>query len=266
MRLGLSSAAAPDAPLSELLAACARRGLATLELEEGHGHGLEPGLRSLAAPRDAAARIEAAGVSLAGFRVARGSTARLPGSAAGATEEDAADAATWARFARALGAPALVPLHGPVDRRAALALRRAGVPVLGILPPDPFADPALASLVDPGSEGLPLAWDADGAVTDLDVVAPRLLDRAGARLRHIRIPGGGPESAGREGLGVGTLAARLALAGYAGTVALAPSSARFRVVWDAWLGRRGGWGCGSAGEDRSLVSLGARTERRDGVA
>ncbi|MFW6331581.1 MAG: hypothetical protein ACOC3J_07650 [Gemmatimonadota bacterium] len=29
-----------------------------------------------------------------------------------------------------------------------------------------------------------------------------------------------------------------------------------RVIWDAWLGRRGGWGCGSKVEDRTLVSLG----------
>ena len=45
----------------------------------------------------------------------------------------------------------------------------------------------------------------------------------------------------------------LALAGYGGSLALAPSDQRYRVVWNAWLGRRGGWGCGSkAGAHASL--------------
>ena len=41
---------------------------------------------------------------------------------------------------------------------------------------------------------------------------------------------------------------------------LAPSSTRYRVAWETWLGRRGGWGCGSSGE-RSLTAL-QRAERR----
>lgn len=44
MRLALSSAAAPDLALEELLDACVRRGLAALEPEAGHAHGIAPGL------------------------------------------------------------------------------------------------------------------------------------------------------------------------------------------------------------------------------
>ena len=42
MRLALSSAAVPDATFDELLAACARRGFAAVELEVGHAHGITP--------------------------------------------------------------------------------------------------------------------------------------------------------------------------------------------------------------------------------
>ena len=44
MRLSLSSSAAPDARLVELVAACARRGLAGLELVDGDAHRVTAGL------------------------------------------------------------------------------------------------------------------------------------------------------------------------------------------------------------------------------
>lgn len=43
-------------------------------------------------------------------------------------------------------------------------------------------------------------------------------------------PDASPEGSAQEGLGVGSLMARLAVAGFGGTVALAPSSERYRVV------------------------------------
>jgi hypothetical protein len=61
---------------------------------------------------------------------------------------------------------------------------------------------------------------------------------------------------GQEGQGIGALMARLTLAGYQGTLALAPSTSRYLYAWGAWLGRgTGGWGCGSKTADDSLVRL-----------
>ena len=129
MRLALSSAAAPDASLEELLDACARRGIDALELEEGHGHGLDADTVSSEAAAEAAARAADAGVDLAGFRLA----IPLP---------RAADAAGLIGFARALGAPLHVPLTGSALVRAAadpgpLALVRTltdgGIRVVGVV-------------------------------------------------------------------------------------------------------------------------------------
>ncbi len=79
---------------------------------------------------------------------------------------------------------------------------------------------------------------------------------AGAPPEHIILRGGGPEAAQYEGRGIGALMARLSLAGYAGTIALAPTSKAVLPVWNAWLNHGRGWGCGSKTSDPSLVQLG----------
>jgi hypothetical protein len=153
MRLGLSSAAAPDAGLDELLAACTLRGLSTLELRAGDAHG----------------------IAVAG------------------------------------------------DWSAAV------------------------------SAGLAAAAEARVTIAGYRTIA------AEVALRYIRFIGGGPEAALQEGRGIGTLMGRLALAGYNGAVILAPSATRYRVAWESWLGRRGGWGCGSKSAAAELVHLPVRT-------
>src|SRR5690606_10272033 len=105
----------------------------------------------------------------------------------------------------------------------------------------------------PGALGL--AWEVDPSAEDVSARIPALLRAAGPYLRHIRLLGGGPESVQHEGRGIGPLMAHLALAGYDGPLALAPSTARYRTAWSAWLGRGGGWGCGSKASDPSLVQL-----------
>jgi hypothetical protein len=236
MRLGLSSAAAPDAYFDELLAACLRLGMTSLELEAGHGHGIDVLHASPELAAAARARAAASGVALAGFRPDAIGSERLPD------------------LAVALGAPLLVP----VQHAAAVAARMpGGVEVIGILPGDRDPLAVLDELegAGPTAFALPLAWDADPASGFVATAAEALLARAGGRLRHVRLQGGGPEASTQEGRGVGALMARLALAGFDGTIALAPSSDRYRVVWAAWLGRRSGWGCGSKAEARELVTL-----------
>ncbi len=155
-------------------------------------------------------------------------------------------------FAAALQAPVLVPFPDAVGLVPAMATEglEAMVWLAGVKGVEP--DAVLDGLVP----GVAVAWEADPTRGELAERGSALLARLGGRLRHIVLRGGGPEATEQEGRGVGSLMARLAVAGYGGTVALAPSSDRYRVIWDAWLGRRGGWGCGSRLEDRSLVTLG----------
>jgi hypothetical protein len=247
MRIGLSSAAAPDASLDELFDACTRRGLPALELEAGHGHGLDVGDPVAANAVEAGVRAAASGVLLSGYRVAHGDGVD--------PDVRGSDVEGMTSFALRLGTPLIMPVD------LALSLTRSqvadGVHLLVALPPGAAAAATLDRLDAAGPVGaaMSVAWDVDPANSDVSLLAPEIMARAGWRLRHIRLLGGGPEGAAQEGRGVGSLMARLALAGFGGTVALAPSSDRYRVVWGAWLGRRGGWGCGSVAEERSLVSL-----------
>jgi hypothetical protein len=240
MRLVLSSAVAPSAPLDELREAAARRGMAGVELVSGHAAADRRGVG--ADPGPGADTV--AGPPVVTLLGADGTDSRDGGHDLGA-------------LARELGVPALVRCSvedglGPGEALDRVGeIRRAGAEAMVLLPTAGL-ETALAAL--PADE--PVAWDADPRARDLTGPGAWLLDAAGARLRHVRLRGGGPEAVEQEGRGVGSLMARLALAGYAGTVALAPSGPRYRVIWDAWLGRRGGWGCGSRSEDRTLVTLG----------
>lgn len=235
MRLSLCSSAAPDATLSGLVEACARRGLAALELREGDAHGLNPEYEDLAAAV-AGARAETPSLPIVAYR----------------TSEPGHD--LWlARLSEALGVPLL--LDGSTTVRARLE-RAAGIAEIGgcvaivVRGEDYLSDAREAAGAD-----VDLAWDADPTQARMGDRLARLLDGFGERLGHIRLLGGGPEAALHEGAGIGEVMGRLALSGYAGTVALAPSSARYRVAWQTWLGRRGGWGCGSRTADPSLVQL-----------
>lgn len=235
MRLGLSSAALPEASLEELLAACQRRGLEALELGDAAGQAAVSRLEAL----DGAAiaeRARAAGVSISGVR-----------------SEGDADEAAAARVASASGAPVLVAggASGASRRERALRLGDLGVEAAVVVGGDVATDEVERILLSGGR----LAWEADPGAGPLGAVAARLLRVAGESLAHIRILGGGPETAMQEGRGVGELMARLALAGYGGALILSPSSPRYRVAWETWLGRRGGWGCGGKSADPSLVSL-----------
>ncbi|HEX6940859.1 MAG TPA: hypothetical protein VF158_15690 [Longimicrobiales bacterium] len=231
MRLALSTEAAPELPLADLVAACVRRGLAALELVDGDGHGLSP-----ARPAEARERLRTAlagsGITVAAFR---------------ARSLERACSAEMAAFAAAIGAPVVAPAGTAGDEvlEAARVYAGAGAMLLLAHGADPERVEALRALVEAAPAGsLGLAWDVEPAEELSPVVAP-VLQAAGPWLRHIQLRGGGPEAMGQEGRGIGVLAARLTLAGYDGTMALAPSTPRYRYAWGAWLGRRGGWGCGS---------------------
>lgn len=233
MKLALSSAAAPDLALPDLVGACERRGLGALELVATDAHGLRPGLPAAEALRLAAAARER-GVDIVAYRDETGELAR--------------DADT-ARFAGALGLAVVVPAGALAPADALLAAEHyAGARATLLLAVDgrpETVDGALRLIRAAPVGALAIAWDA--APGPALVHARETLRRIGPALRHIRLLGGGPESAGNEGAGIGPLMGALALARYAGAVAIAPSTPRFRIAWSHWLGRRA-WGCGSAGE------------------
>jgi hypothetical protein len=238
MRLGLSSAAAPNAGLDELLAACTRRGLSTVELRAGDAHGIADDGDWAAPVASGLAAAAQARVTIAGYQTAAPSN-------------------PWqlARLSEALGCPILVPDEGDISSTIARARRisAAGGRALVLA-----RGPALAWHPAITRSGLEYGWEVDAGCGDVAADAEMVL-QAEPALRYIRFIGGGPEATLQEGRGIGTLMGRLALAGYDGAVILAPSSPRYRVAWESWLGRRGGWGCGSRTADAELVHLPVRT-------
>ena len=237
MRLGLSSLAAPEANLRELLAACEQRGLTALELEATRGVSLEHlAEESLSRPaNDAASSTQ---VDIVGIRTR--------------VEDD--DAESAAALSTASGVPLLLE-GGNLDERLEEVHRlgRVGVDVRLAVRGDRAVGEAERAL----REGVRLAWDVAPAETDLTWDLPRLESSLGRGVSHIRLLGGGPESAMQEGLGIGALMGRLGLAGFHGPLILAPGSARYRVAWERWVGRRGGWGCGGTTSDPVSLSAGA---------
>ncbi|HEX6134684.1 MAG TPA: hypothetical protein VFZ24_12010 [Longimicrobiales bacterium] len=227
MRLGLSSAAAADVELADLVQACTQRGLSALELREEDAHGV------------AFADVPAAQTSLPA------------GLIAGLYARESTDAVRLARAAVALRAPVIVADEGTAARRVRLA-RSIAASGGGALPL--MRGPARDWLDGVADQDPGYAWEVDPGITDLARDADLVL-RAVRAPDYIRFIGGGPEAALQEGRGIGVLMGRLALAGYDGAVVLAPSSPRYRVAWSSWLGRRGGWGCGSKVADAALVRL-----------
>ncbi len=248
MRLALSSAAAPTLPAGELFAACARRGIAGIELVQGHAHGVGLG-SSDAEVRRTVAAAAAAGVRIVAFRT---------------TGDAAAASIEAARLSRRLGAPIVAPPGSCA--RAGEGLReivaRYGAENGQILLAHTGAAEevrALRDIVEAHADFAGLAWDLAPAQPDTGtgttVDAGQVLELCGELLRHIRLLGGGPEAAAQEGLGIGELTVRLTLGGYPGALALAPSTPRYLTAWGFWLERRG-WGCGSKAEPVQPLRLG----------
>lgn len=244
MRLGVSSAAAPRLSLPALVEAATRRGLSEIELVLGDGHGVMTGAAGSGPQR----RDFDPGPDGSGVRIA---ALALP-------DEHRAEPRAAMELAARLGIPLLTPIddHDPaaVDRLLELALC-TGTALLLMHGTDTKLARRLRLTLDRAQAGaVGLAWQVDPGRDDARAV-PAVLDAVGDALRYVRLRGGGPEAEAQSGMGVGALMARLALARYAGPLVLTPSSPRFHVAWGAWLGRRGGWGCGSRRSDPSLVML-----------
>jgi hypothetical protein len=228
MRLGLSREAALEAPLDELIDACVRRGLSDLEL------ALDPRADS----DDVLEQVHA--VRLAGLRVS------------GLVTDATFYAHELSLLSRVTHVPVIVRAPDDVRERVtfarSIAAHGGSALLLARGPAESWLDHVAASRV-------PFVWQVDHTCPDPVGDAARI-QRAGLDIGYVRLVGGGPEAAMQEGRGIGPLMGTLALSGFAGALILTPSSQRYRVAWAAWLGRRGGWGCGSkADRERELVAL-----------
>lgn len=224
MRLGLSSDADSQATLDELVSACGRRGLVALELRVPGGAPVSAGVAG------------AAGEWLQGAAALH---TGLPDVAALLVDTLHADPV--AERCAGMGTPlVLAGDASPAERRAAATrLVAAGHVVYPLMegPASSWLDDALAA-------GVPVAWQIDGTCTDPGRDLRGILEQRGL-LAYVRLVGGGPEATEQGGRGIGAAMTRLAVSGYSGPLILTPSSRRYRVIWSTWLGRRGGWGCGS---------------------
>jgi hypothetical protein len=227
MRLGLGSGADPDATAAELAEACARRGLHALEVSAADD--------AFASLDQFASADLGHGVTLVGILAA-----------AAATEDATA-------MARRLAVPVIMDRGGDNGDNAA-AVAAASVTAVANVSAVPLMRGAAEEWLQLLPASMPFAWQVDESVPDPAGDAARLL-RLGSGPVLIRLVGGGPETALQDGRGVGALMRVLALAGYTGPLVVTPSSRRYRVAWSSWLGRRGGWGCGSSGDARTTTSL-----------
>ncbi len=235
MQTCLSSSAAPDAQIGDLLAGVKRHGLSGLELRVGDGHGLD------AVCSGAALTAKATDIREAGVRV----VALLDGSDASPP--------MWRRLVEILGTRLRLDGSLPLDERLGRARQAAAatVPVEIVVRGPEAAVEAQACV----AAGYNVVWEAHPSDPDLGTLAVHVLQAAGSRLAGVRLMGGGPESTLHEGRGFGTLMAQLALAGFGGTLVVAPSDPKYHVLWDSWIGRRNAWGCGSAGSDSDTVAI-----------
>lgn len=237
MRTGLSSAVVPQASLSILVDGARRHGLPVIELRAGDRHGVSAQRTSgPAAITTVLTIIRDAHVSLSGYR-----------------DLGQEDCDALAILAHALGTSILVAMDTALHERLARAdrLRLAGADVAVVVRGE--CAPLEARQV--ASRGHAIAWDAAPVEGGLGTQAAAIIDAASGLLRHVGVAGGGPESTLHEGRGIGELMARLALARYTGSVILAPSDPSYHLLWERWLARPHGWGCGSHASDATLVTL-----------
>lgn len=96
------------------------------------------------------------------------------------------------------------------------------------------------------------AWEVNLADCDPARVAD-VLEITAAYLAHVRLLGAGPEvqDSAPGSTGTGVVFKELALQGYTGTVALAPSRHGSRALWRDWLFDERGWGCNTAAEKKA---------------
>lgn len=232
MKLLLSSDAAPAASMTELTRACRRRALAGLEVTAGSACGARAG-RGRTREQAAGARGEDDPARVHWLRVP-------PGTSAGWMH-------VWASSAHRLGAGLLLP--------APWASPPKGLRLALVHGTDPAGAQRAARWAERYSAQTCWAVTPDASQADLEAV----LDATGDSLGHVRLLGAGPEAQASGATGANPLWQALALRGYAGTVALAPSPGTDLDAWHRWLFDARGWGCNTAAEKKDRAASSSTT-------
>lgn len=225
MRTALSSAIAPRASLDDLLTGLTRHGLDALELRLGDEHALDASA-SASTLTSAKHLIADAKAQVVGFL-----------DETGANPEDVVGLVHAFDSRLLLGTSLAFDVRMEQARKAA----QAGVPVAVVVGGNDAASDA--GLVK--NAGHQVVWEVHPNNSELGSLSEAVIAACGDSLIGVRLCGGGPESQLHEGRGIGTVMARLAIAGFAGFLSITPSDRKYHVLWETWLGRRGGWGCGS---------------------
>lgn len=224
MQLSLSSEALPTLPLAELRRGARRRDLSGVELVVG-GDGEAP----------------------QGDRVGSFLLEEL-GDGEGAPpiqwlllreEASLTELLYWSRQAHLIGA-GLVLQSAPVEFPLCVPLARFHSTDLEAA----HRASAWARL-----HGAKTCWEIDLGSVDEDDIEP-VLDVTSPMLAHVRVLGAGPEAQSAS-VGTGALFKELALRGYSGTIALAPSARGREAAWREWLFEERGWGCNTAARKRA---------------
>jgi len=226
MRLCLSSDALPGGGPEQLQQACERRALQGLELtlNAGHAHGLDEAI----CPTKQNEGIDC----FAGSHEAV-QWLRLP------EPPSLTMLVIWAGGAHQLGAGLVLPV--PVDCPLT-------IPTALLHGTDTEA--ARSAVAWAQQHDASTAWTVDPAHATPDILR-RVLDITAPTLAHVRLLGAGPEAKHADDDGTGTLMSELALRGYAGTLALAPSPQADLDRWARWLLTERGWGCNTAANKRA---------------
>lgn len=159
------------------------------------------------------------------------------------------------------GAPSVADV---LYRGRQASLIDAGLLLRGAVPESPLALPvALMHATDREAAQRAAAWarmhNAEtGWEVDLGTLEKTridaVLEATASTLSHVRVRGAGPEvqEAPSDGPGLGTLLKALALRGYSGTIALAPSTRGKEGAWREWLFDERGWGCNTAAKKKDV--------------
>lgn len=224
MKLLLSSDAAPDASMAGLARACHRRALSGLELTlgAGQGHGMDKVLSSPREQPDAPCATGEHG-PIQWLKVSMAASRAL--------------LLTWASHAQRLGTGLLLP--------APMASPPPGLRIAFI------HGTSLAEARDAARwahrYGASTCWEVSPG-TDTPAAVEDVFDATSEHLAHVRYLGAGPEAETSDAAEPHSLWSLLARHGYAGTIALAPSSAGSLRDWRRWLFESRGWGCNTAAE------------------
>lgn len=154
------------------------------------------------------------------------------------------DVLYWSRQAHLLGAGLLL--------RSTVGESPLSVPLATLHGTDPEAAQRAAAWAR--MHDAQTCWELQVGAPE-EATMDQVLSITAPTLGHVRLVGAGPEAESARGTSsvTSTFFKELALRGYDGTVALAPSGREQEAEWRRWLFDERGWGCNTAAKKREAA-------------